>query len=124
MANICEVSKKRYPKKPAQGKRPEVLSRKIEIAGSKEAVRLNVSSNGLKLLNEAGGLVNFLKERETKSLLPRLARLKKRLCPDEPKKAASEEAPAEKAEPAAEEAKEEPKAEETKEEPKAEKAES
>lgn len=75
---LCEVTLKK-DRTPAGQKRPELLHRTVELPELKGTVRLLLSTEGLKVLSEAGGLTKFLQERSDKKLSARLKKIKTKL---------------------------------------------
>lgn len=75
---LCEITMTKEGR-PEAGKRPDLLHRKIEVPELKTSIRLKISSAGLKLLDEAGGLAKFLAERDEKKLSSKLSGLKQKL---------------------------------------------
>ena len=76
--HLCEITLKR-DQTPEGQKSPDLLNRKIEVPDLKTSVRLRISSTGIKVLEEAGGITKFLEAREEKKLLPKLIKLKQKL---------------------------------------------
>ncbi|MDX1387257.1 MAG: hypothetical protein R3257_06670 [bacterium] len=103
MPRICEITRKKIPhlknmsgeqKADPKAYQRVLLKRNIKIPEIKASINLKVSEEGLKMLQEAGGLSQFLKDRDDKKLSPRLLKLKRRIHGEpEPEKPA-EEAPA------------------------------
>jgi ribosomal protein L28 len=73
----CEVTRKRGQK--IEGKRPDLLSRKIEIPELKSSLRLKLSAEGAKVIKDAGGVTKFLQDQEEAKLSPKLAKLRAQL---------------------------------------------
>jgi ribosomal protein L28 len=101
MSKHCEITGKReshpsnLPEGTAAPKRPMVLSRKVNVTelGKGGSVRINISEAGLKIVQEAGGLVKYVQETADKKLSATLLKLKAKFPPPEPEKP-KEEAPA------------------------------
>lgn len=91
MAKLCDVTGKKSQKLINGAKRPDLLKRKIDVPELKESIRLSLSSHGLKVLEEAGGIVKYLKKDPAKKCSPKLEALKVRLNirVEEPKKEAA-----------------------------------
>lgn len=79
MTRICDITGKKAQKLSNGTKRPDILKRKIEVPELKESIRLRLSSHGLKVLEESGGLVAYLKKNAAKKVSPKLETLKRRL---------------------------------------------
>ena len=74
MTDYCEITCKRPAK--AEGPKPSLLKRKIDVPELKTSIRLRVSEEGLNVLKEKGGLKAFLKDRNEKNLSQKLMRVK------------------------------------------------
>lgn len=79
MAKLCDITGKKAQKLSNGTKRPDILKRKIEVPELKESIRLRLSSHGLKVLEESGGVVAYLKKNPAKKVSPKLETLKRRL---------------------------------------------
>lgn len=91
MAKLCDITGKKAQKLGNGTKRPDILKRRIEVPEVKESIRLRLSSSGLKILEESGGVVGYLKKNPAKKVSPKLETLKRRLNigPEIPKEAES-----------------------------------
>lgn len=107
---LCEITlkKEKVAGGGAGSKRPNILHRSIKVPELKSAVRLKVSTEGMQIIQSAGGLIKFLEQRDEKKLSKKLRSLKQKLLAQgiikvsEPAKAEEEAPPAETAEAAAE----------------------
>lgn len=83
MARLCEITRqKTTPMELIEGKvvkKPTLLKRKIPLKELECSVRLWVSENGVKVLQEQGGLGAYLAKAEEKSLSAKLKKIREQL---------------------------------------------
>ncbi len=73
----CEVTRKKA--QATEGKRPDILSRRVDVPELKSKLRLKLSAEGIKIIKDAGGIAKYLADIDEAKLSTKLKALRAKL---------------------------------------------